>query len=174
MGFYENAFRLLRECYAELNRDPHKCRIADWRDAFTPAPLVGVMDRSPRGEWLPWLALFPPAEGMPGDPLTNHNPFTIAAYLARLATMLRITIASAQMHRPDPELRARGSTVESATENSQSNCSTGHYTLGADEVAATIARLIKYGMLATVAGLSEAVALLEVALQTLPATQRKS
>jgi hypothetical protein len=22
-----------------------ECRIADWRDAFVPAPLVGVMDR---------------------------------------------------------------------------------------------------------------------------------
>jgi len=168
MGFYENAFRLLRECYAELNRDPHKCRIADWRDAFAPAPLVGVMDRSPRGEWLPWLALFPPAEGLPGDPLTNHNPFTIAAYLARLATMLRITIASAQMLHPDPAPRSHASTVQSSTENTKSYYSTDYYTLGTDEVAATIARLIKYGMLATVAGLSEAVALVEVALQTLP------
>ena len=25
-GFYENAFRLLRECYAELGRDPERCR----------------------------------------------------------------------------------------------------------------------------------------------------
>jgi len=34
LGFYENAFRLLRECYAELDRDPRTCRFADWRDAF--------------------------------------------------------------------------------------------------------------------------------------------
>ena len=38
LGFYENAFRLMRECYAELARDPHDCRIAHWRDAFDPAP----------------------------------------------------------------------------------------------------------------------------------------
>src|SRR6202049_4446754 len=31
MGMYENAFRLMRECYAELKRDRSKCRIADWR-----------------------------------------------------------------------------------------------------------------------------------------------
>jgi uncharacterized protein with NAD-binding domain and iron-sulfur cluster len=165
MGFYENAFRLLRECYAELNRDPHKCRIADWRDAFAPAPLVGVMDRSSRAEWLPWLALFPPAEGMPGDPLTNHNPFTIAAYLARLATMLRITITSAQTLYPDPTPRSASqtSTIQSSTDTTN-----GYYSSTTDEMAATISRLIKYGMIATVAGLSEAVALLEVALQTLP------
>src|SRR5437763_6084185 len=34
MGFYENAFRLVRECYAELGRDPRACPIATWRDAF--------------------------------------------------------------------------------------------------------------------------------------------
>ncbi len=163
MGFYENAFRILRECYAELNRDPRECRIADWRDAFAPVPLVGVMDRSPRGEWHPWLALFPPAEGLPGDPLTDHNPFTIGAYLARLATMLRITIASAQMMHPDLASQSHTqSSVVQPTEN------TNGYSLGTDEIAATIARLVKYGMLATVAGLSEAVALVEVALQTLP------
>lgn len=166
MGFYENAFRLLRECYAELNRDPRKCRIADWRDAFAPAPLVGVMDRSPRGEWIPWLALFPPAEGLPGDPLANHNPFSIAAYLARLATMLRVTIASAQMRQrdpwPGPDAQARSDPFSSTGSGESSGSTT------TAEVAAAIARLIKYGLLATVAGLSEAVALLEVTLRTLP------
>jgi uncharacterized protein with NAD-binding domain and iron-sulfur cluster len=166
MGFYENAFRLLRECYAELNRDPHQSRMADWRDAFTPAPLIGVMDRSPRGEWLPWLALFPPAEGLPGDPLTNHNPFSVNAYLARLATILRITVASAQMLQRMPGAGPNAQACDdpfSATGNRQSSSSTT-----AGEIAATIARLIRYGLIATVAGLGEAVALLEVVLRTLP------
>src|SRR6185503_7408768 len=68
MGFYENAFRLMRECYAELGRDPQTCAIADWRDAFAPAPLVGVADQMPDGRWLPWMASLPPTEGLPGDP----------------------------------------------------------------------------------------------------------
>ncbi len=34
MGFYENAFRLLRECYSELDRNPRTRRFAEWRDAF--------------------------------------------------------------------------------------------------------------------------------------------
>ena len=33
LGFYENAFRLMRECYAELGRDPATCPLATWRDA---------------------------------------------------------------------------------------------------------------------------------------------
>jgi uncharacterized protein with NAD-binding domain and iron-sulfur cluster len=166
MGFYENAFRLLRECYAELDRDPHKCRMADWRDAFTAAPLVGVMDRSPRGAWVPWLALFPPAEGLPGDPLTNHNPFSITAYLGRLATMLRITIASAQMHQHDQV--AGGAAQTSIDPFSSIGSGEGPSSVTIDEIAATIARLLKYGLIATVAGLNEVVALLEVVLRALP------
>src|SRR5436190_11572647 len=60
MGWYENAFQLMRECYAELARDPRDCPIADWRDAFTPSPLLGVMDRTESGQWLPWMAVLPP------------------------------------------------------------------------------------------------------------------
>ncbi len=166
MGFYENAFRLVRECYAELNRDPRKCRLADWRDAFVPAPLVGVMDRSPRGEWNPWLAMFPPAEGLPGDPLTRHNPFSVTAYLSRLASMLRITIASAQMRQanpaPGPDGRAGADPFSSGPGAKDPGSQP------TDQVAAAISRLLKYGLLATVAGLGEAVALLEVMLRALP------
>ncbi len=45
-GYYDNAFRLLRDCYAELDRartDP-SCPIRTWRDAFVPAPDVGVFE----------------------------------------------------------------------------------------------------------------------------------
>src|SRR3974390_510261 len=39
MGFYENAFRVMRECYAEAERDPATCPIATWTDAFAPDHL---------------------------------------------------------------------------------------------------------------------------------------
>jgi uncharacterized protein with NAD-binding domain and iron-sulfur cluster len=164
MGFYENAFQLLRECYAELNRDPHTSRIADWRDAFVPAPLVGVMDQSPRGEWNPWLAMFPPAEGSPGDPLANHNPFTVTAYLLQLATMLRVTIASAQILQNPAASQTQTNADPAASTASAQNSGT----TSADQISDMIARLLKYGLLATVAGLTEGVALLEVLFRTLP------
>ena len=44
LGFYDNAFRLLRSCYEELDRpgtDP-ACPIQDWRDAFVPASTIGL------------------------------------------------------------------------------------------------------------------------------------
>src|ERR1700691_6645671 len=49
MGVYEHAFRLLREYYAELKRDPRTSRFADWRAAFPPEPIVGVMERNSTG-----------------------------------------------------------------------------------------------------------------------------
>ena len=61
MGFYENAFRLMRECYTELGRDSKTCPIADWRDAFFPDPFVGVTDRTESGQWIHRTASFPPA-----------------------------------------------------------------------------------------------------------------
>src|SRR5215469_5086071 len=96
MGFYENAFRLLRECYAELDRDPRQCRFADWRDAFTPEPVFGVMNRSDGGEWSSWMAFFPPEKGLPGDPLTDSNPFTVGSYLLRSLNLL-ISLLDAAM-----------------------------------------------------------------------------
>jgi uncharacterized protein with NAD-binding domain and iron-sulfur cluster len=44
MGYYENAFRLMRECYSELQRDPAAVPIARWSDAFSPANFNAVTD----------------------------------------------------------------------------------------------------------------------------------
>src|SRR5947199_9893392 len=68
MGWYENAFRLVRECYEELGRDPVRCPIAGWRDAFVPAPLVGVAARDRGGTWTVWEQLLRPPGGAPGGP----------------------------------------------------------------------------------------------------------
>lgn len=94
LGFYENAFRLLRECYAELGRDPATCRIASWRDAFFAEPHVGVTERR-HGAWQTWMALFPPLPGVPGDPFTDSNPFDIASYLTSATALLRALLRSA-------------------------------------------------------------------------------
>src|SRR5215470_3787339 len=54
LGFYENAFRLLRECYAELGRVPGQARFAHWDDAFHRSSYVGVAESSPSGAWRDW------------------------------------------------------------------------------------------------------------------------
>lgn len=152
MGFYENAFRLIRECYAELKRDPATCRIADWRDAFTPDPFNGVMDWSPRGEWSPWTARMPSFEGLPGDPGNEVPRWTIADYLARSLELVRSLVLSAQATAsgtaPEPPAPPAGAGNPEALLESMS-------------------RLLKYGQLATLAATVEALGLMEIALGTL-------
>ena len=59
MGWYENAFRVMRECYRELDRDPARCRIATWEDAFKADPFTGAMERGADGHWRCWRAALP-------------------------------------------------------------------------------------------------------------------
>lgn len=154
MGFYENAFRLMRACYQELGRDPRSCPIADWTEAFTPAPHVGVTERSAGGGWSPWVAHFPPAHGMPGDPLPGTNPFTLREYLVRAAQLVVELIRAAEARR-DPRAAAGGS--EGGWPSMASEGS----------VVDAVNRLLRYGQLATTAALLEAAVLLRSALSLL-------
>ena len=69
IGYYENAFRVMRECYAELDRDrtAPSCPIRGWRDAFLPTGALGLFDRDPDG-WGPWVARFSTNRLLPGEP----------------------------------------------------------------------------------------------------------
>lgn len=98
MGYYENAFRLMRECYDELERDPEICPVARWTDAFSPSSFNGVMDGSPEGGWLPWTAELPAAAGMPGDPVPRYRAPSVVEYLARTLD-LAVTVLRTLRHR---------------------------------------------------------------------------
>jgi uncharacterized protein with NAD-binding domain and iron-sulfur cluster len=68
LGFYDNAFRLMRSCYEELDRaasDPD-CPIQHWRDAFVPASDIGL-GRSAEPQTPLWLARFPENDRSPGE-----------------------------------------------------------------------------------------------------------
>jgi uncharacterized protein with NAD-binding domain and iron-sulfur cluster len=95
LGFYENAFRMMRECYAELARDPAQSPIASWRDAFRPDSHVGVMDWSAAGGWEVWTAIFPTLPGVPGDDFTRDDPYTVTGYLTRMLEVLRALLVAA-------------------------------------------------------------------------------
>lgn len=155
MGFYENAFRLMRECYGELRRDPLRCPIATWRDAFKPAPFVAVTDALPSGEWDLWLAQFPPDGGCPGDARAERDLFSMRRYLIKAATLLVELLRSADA-RPKqcatpPEARERtapGASVERLVES--------------------VEWLLRHGQLATAAALVEASDLLRALLELAP------
>lgn len=139
LGFYENAFRIMRDCYAEANRDPKTCPIATWRDAFVPEPNVGVAEWSVDRGWSPWTAIFPPAPGEPGDPLERDNPFTVSAYLVRLVQTVRALLSHAGQTWDDEPA-------------------------GPDDsrpILDRIQRLVDYGQLATMAAVLEALHALE-------------
>jgi uncharacterized protein with NAD-binding domain and iron-sulfur cluster len=84
LGYYENSFRLLRECYAELDRaktDP-AAPIRTWREAMLPAGTVGLEDRRLDG-WHHWLGQFTANDLEPGEPGASGGEFSILDVLRR-------------------------------------------------------------------------------------------
>ena len=161
MGSYENAFRLIRECYAELGRDRRKCRIADWRDAFSPAPFIGLAKRSPNGTYWNFLSYFPPGDGLPGDPIGKNDPFTVTFYLARTASILRTLLLAVQASRSARTSTEAGSGRSKTGRSNQSVPNSGET---AADPSKRIARLVGLGLIATTAGLVEAVEMLETVI----------
>lgn len=155
MGFYENAFRVMRECYAELGRDPSTCRIADWRDAFAPDNFCGVMDQSADGTWHPWLVQFPPMPGLPGDPQVP-KPLTVADYLSRAASLV-VTL-----------LRAIRSRIEPAAASSDASTAQAP-----SDTLQMMSRWLRYGELATLTGLLQAMEILDSVVGNLPQYPRE-
>ena len=104
LGFYENAFRMMRECYEEVARrkwSPRASELKDrlahgaFEDAFFPEPHIGVAGRNSARDWVVWSGHLPPANGLPGDDLVpESNPFTLASYLLRCVALLKTLMLS--------------------------------------------------------------------------------
>jgi uncharacterized protein with NAD-binding domain and iron-sulfur cluster len=82
LGYYDNAFAMMRRCYEELDRartDPG-CPIRSVEDAFFPSVQVGLFDqrdqRGAAGSWIPWLGDFTANPLVPGDPSSQSASFT--------------------------------------------------------------------------------------------------
>ena len=111
LGYYDNAFRLIRQVYDDLDRDRDRAGLPDpsWRDAFTPAGRVGVEERTGRG-WQHWVATFSTTGGEPGrrrDPAAGPRRWpsssgAVCGLLADFSTSLlemRAERASSERHR---------------------------------------------------------------------------
>lgn len=92
MGCYENAFRMIREVYAENATRRGDSPLRTWRDAFRPISHLGLGRWSEAEGWDLWSAYFPSQPGLPGDPITpspdGRDPFSIQGYLVRATSML--------------------------------------------------------------------------------------
>ncbi|HJR24924.1 MAG TPA: FAD-dependent oxidoreductase, partial [Acidimicrobiales bacterium] len=104
LGYYENAFRLVREVYSELDRptrDP-TCPIRTWRDAFAPASAIGLGEDRPEG-WTDWLAWFPEDDRLPGEAPPGEDGIDVAVFLRHvLALMARFAGSLPERDGPVP------------------------------------------------------------------------
>jgi len=89
IGSYENAFTLIRECYAELDRattDP-SVPIQTWDQAFIPANDVGATDRH-NDEWQLWLGRFTGNDELPGEPDAPEGGMDVLHFLQRALQLI--------------------------------------------------------------------------------------
>src|SRR3954464_12789132 len=55
LGYYDNAFRLMRDCYDELATAETPSPFGDWREAFTRESDVGLVSPSEQQQaWQVW------------------------------------------------------------------------------------------------------------------------
>ncbi|MFN7176577.1 MAG: NAD(P)-binding protein, partial [Thermaurantiacus sp.] len=60
LGFYENSFRLMRECYGELASHPEGSPFGAWSEAFLPEPNIGLVSAREGGGLQLWSGKLPP------------------------------------------------------------------------------------------------------------------
>jgi uncharacterized protein with NAD-binding domain and iron-sulfur cluster len=156
LGCYDNAFLLLRQCYDELNRGKRKGQVKNWRDLFVTDSYIAAAGASAQGGWINWAAFFPPAPGLPGDPLDAHNPFAVKHYLARAVALLRTLLLGLETFRAPSETIA-----EADARLHQTSADSA-------AIAARITVLLRYGVLSSAAVAVEALTLLEAALKAIP------
>jgi uncharacterized protein with NAD-binding domain and iron-sulfur cluster len=65
MGFYDNAFRVIRAAYKEMGRAPGS-PLATWEDAFKKHSFI-VIGEQIKGNWKTWSLTFPTNNLTPGD-----------------------------------------------------------------------------------------------------------
>ena len=158
LGFYENAFQLLRECYADLAEDPGAFNVADWRKSFFPDNNIGISEQSAADQWHSWSAYFPSTPGAPGDPVAEEGPPSMRLYLHRMLGMLRtllLTVDSRNEFGRDAPPGEPGFSASSAGKDPH-------------RLLSTISDLVGGAFAGTQAVLAEALALLEAGIKMLP------
>ncbi len=89
LGYYENAFRLVREVYEELDRESRRpeAPFRTWTDAFEPASEIGL-ENFREGRWDHWVATFSPNDEIPGEPDAGSGPMSVLDFVRRSLRLL--------------------------------------------------------------------------------------
>lgn len=101
-GCYENAFRLIRECYEELGR-PRNAPLSTWDKAFLPQPHV-VLEDHHEGRWNHWPQYFPVLPTRPGESDRIGSPLEM--FVGLLRWMIGVAISREPFERWSPPLEA--------------------------------------------------------------------
>ncbi len=140
LGFYDNSFRMMRECHAELEAAGLGDLYGDWREAWTPENDVALCSPAEGGGFEKWTAHMPPRPGLPGDPLPPDAVFSLPYYIARGFELFRSLVH---------DTRVDGETTLAGFERPPEG-----------DVVARIAYLAKLGTFAGTAALAEALGVL--------------
>src|SRR5215475_4830901 len=109
LGYYENAFRLVRECYAELDRPRTRpaSPIVRWEQAFRPASTIGLGELH-GGQWRAWIAEFEEYGDLPGEPDRSRRPIDPVELVRRslrlIANFVESLAADEQPAKASPRL----------------------------------------------------------------------
>lgn len=102
LGFYNNAFSMIRQVYEELARPP-EAALATWDQAFQRHNYV-VLEEKVDGQWVNWPMPFPENREVPGDP-GIPNLFEL------FRRLLRLTIAGIEQEQLWAETPAKGALI---------------------------------------------------------------
>jgi len=142
LGFYDNAFRMMRQCHAELAQQGLADLYGDWREAWTPEHDIALYSVAEGGGFERWDAHMPPRAGLPGDPLPPGTVFSLPYYMARAFELFRSLIL-------DTTVDGRGLGPEPDSQ-------------GRIEAGAALKYLLGLGSFATVASLAQGLGLAAV------------
>lgn len=176
LGFYENAFRMMRECYAEVRdrgwgpeqRSAQK-RLAhgSFEDAFLPEPHIGVAVDDRAGGWEVWSGHLPPMKGLPGDPIdAATNPFTLANYLLRCLELVKALMLSV-VEPVKGRVPGAPADARSSLDEERDLDFTFDPVRSPRALVERMARMLRAGVLTTAAGVLQGVTILEDWLRTL-------
>ena len=146
LGFYDNAFRMMRECHAELEAQGRGELFGDWRDAWSPENDVALYSVTEDGGFQRWDAHMPPRAGLPGDPLPAGQVFSLAYYMARAFDLFRTLLL-------DTTVEGRGLGPTPGPD-------------GRVETSEAVAYLMRLGGFATAATLAEGLGVLAALLRS--------
>ncbi|HMG54635.1 MAG TPA: NAD(P)-binding protein, partial [Kofleriaceae bacterium] len=102
LGFYDNAFRVLKACYDELGRPPG-APLATWQDAFKPHSYIVLMEQV-RARYVPWPLDFPRNSDEPGTGGVLPTPWAMIEMI--LGWLAQLFVDSPRLPDAHPDLEA--------------------------------------------------------------------